>query len=231
MHVPDEGRGPGTASPATGVPCLSVAAALEHHEALLRAGSAAGHVAVVGAPAVSYGVRVDPESSYLSRARSSGLPTVPRSTGGTGVLHLEGDLLWALVLPRADPRVGRDHVRAYVRLGAPVVTALGRLGIPAAWRAAPALVDDYCTLSSLGEVLVAGEAIVGGAAQHATATAVLHHGGISWRVDRPAVDRLFGLAAGGPSSRLAGIGSRSSGRTPSDVAAAIAMELAAPLPR
>jgi lipoate-protein ligase A len=190
----EEGRAP-----------AAVTEELERQEALLARGEPAVRVAVVRDRAVSYGVRVPPEVNYLARARAEGLEVAPRTGGGTGLLHLEGDLVWAVVLPRTDPRVGRDFVRAYARLGAPLVRLLADEGRSARWTAAPGLADAYCPLSALGQVLVVDDRIVGGAAQHVTAKALLHHGSLSTGIDRASVDRLFGLAPGGPSARLAGL--------------------------
>ena len=198
---------------------------LAQHEAMLAVGSPAVRVAVVRDTAVSFGVAVREDVSYLVRARQEGLSTTRRSTGGTGVLHLPGDLLWAVVRPRSDPTVGRDFSRAYGRLGKGVVRGLARLGLMTQWEPAPGLVDEVCTLSSRGEVLVVEDAIVGGAAQHATSRALLHHGGISWRVEPGTLDRLFALAPGGPSRRLGGLAERLSPAGPQDVARALATAL------
>lgn len=177
-------------------------------DALLRRAAPAIRARVVRERVVSFGVGVPADAPYLLRARQRRIPTVPRSTGGTGVLHLENDIVWALVLPRTDPRVGRDFTRAYGRLGRGIVRGLGRLGIPASWVAAPGLVDDYCPLSSRGEVLVVDSLVVGAAAQHVTSNALLHHGSVSWEIDREEVDRLFGLPSHGPSARLGGVAER-----------------------
>jgi len=183
----------------------TVTAELAAQEALLARGEPAARVAVVRERAVSYGVRVSPAADYLLRARQEGIEVAARSGGGTGILHLENDLIWGVVLPRTDRRVGRDFVRAYARLGAALVSVLGDEGRSARWTEAPGLAEAYCPLSSRGEVLVVDDRIVGGAAQHATAKALLHHGTLSVAIDRPSVDRLFGLAPGGPSTRLGGL--------------------------
>jgi lipoate-protein ligase A len=184
---------------------VDVADELRRHEELLRAATPAVRVAVVRERAVSYGVGVDPAAAYLERSRAERIATAARSSGGTGLLHLEGDLLWAVVLPRADVRVGRDYVRAYGRLGRGIVQGLATAGVVATWVAAPGLSNDCCPLSSRGEVLASEGMILGGAAQHATSRALLHHGGISWKVDRPCVERLFDLPTGGPADRLGGV--------------------------
>jgi len=167
------------------------------------------------------GVAVRPEAGYLDRARKEGIPVVRRTTGGTGVLHLEGDLLWAVVLPRSDARVGPDFARTFGRLGTGIVAGLAAVGVRSGWVPAPGLSDDCCPLSSRGEVLAARGWVLGGAAQHATSRALLHHGGISWNVDRACVDRLFGLPAGGPSSRLGGLAELVAVSEPATVAEAL----------
>lgn len=191
-------------APGTGP--VAVFEELRRHESLLRRGRETTRVAVVADRAVSFGVSVSPAAPYLARARSERIATVPRTSGGSGVLHLPGDLLWAIVLPRADPRVGRDFVHAYDRLGEGVAQGLAAVGVRARWVAPPGLVEDYCPLSSRGHVLEVEGRVIGAAAQHATARALLHHGGVSWSVDRDCVDRLFALPVNGPSSRLGGIG-------------------------
>ncbi len=206
-------------------PTVRVAEQLARQERLLRAGRPAVDVTIVRDPTVSYGVRVPPTSPYLERARALGVAVAARATGGTGLLHLEGDLLWAIVLERQDPRVGRDFVHAYARLGEGVVRFLAAEGIRARWSEPPRLADDYCTLGSGGEVLADGSAILGGAAQHATSAALLHHGAVSLTVDRTRVDRLFGFEAPSPSSRLAGLRELGVERTPAELAERLARAL------
>ena len=214
-----------------GVGRASVTEELAQHELLLRQGRPAVRVAVARERTLSYGIAVPSEAPYLRRARAEGIPTAARSTGGSGVLHLEGDLLWAVVLPRSDERVGRDFPKAYARLGRGIVAGLAAAGVDAAWVAAPGLSEDCCPLSSRGEVLVAGGRILGGAAQHATSRALLHHGGISWIVDRPCVDRLFGLPADGPSSRLGGLAGLTGPGEPASTGAVLARALGDELER
>ena len=145
-------------------------------------------------PAVSYGVGVHPEVAYLARATAAGVATVRRSTGGTGLLHSPGDLAWSVVLPRSDPRVGHDYVRAYARLGEGVVHFLSERGARAKWVAPPAIDPNYCLLSARGSVLVHGEKVLGGAAQHLTGTALLHSGIVPFELDRPLLEKIFALS-------------------------------------
>lgn len=194
---------------------------IHRHEGLLGSGGPSFHVGVVRGRSLSFGAGVPPDRPYVLRARRRGIPAAPRTSGGTGVLHLDGDLLWAIVLPRSDRRVGRDFVHAYGRLGQAVVAGLEASGVPSRWTAAPSLADDYCPLASRGQVLDAAGKVVGAAAQHLTSRALLHQGYVSWEVDRAEVERLFGL---GPdaSARLGGIREIVPAATPEDLAAACA---------
>jgi lipoate-protein ligase A len=203
----------------------SLAEEFRLQEALLRKGAPAVRVVLARERAVSYGIGVRPDAAYLARARALGVPAVPRTSGGSGLLHLVDDLIWAVVLPRSDPRVGRDFARAYDRLGRGVVVGLAAVGVRARWVAAPGVADDYCPLSSRGEVLATEARIVGGAAQHATSEALLHHGTVSWSVDREQVDRLFDLHPGGPSDRLGGVNELGAVSQPAAVAEAVARAL------
>jgi lipoate-protein ligase A len=214
-------------APNTGASARRVGFAEEVHfqEALLRRGAPAVRVGVVRERVVSFGIGVVPDAPYLLRARTKGVPTVPRTTGGTGVLHLENDIVWAVVLPRSDPRVGRDFARAYGRLGRGVVTGLAALGIRASWVGAPGLVDDYCPLSARGEVLATEAKVLGAAAQHVTSSALLHHGSVSWEVDRGEVDDLFALPPGGPSTKLGGVAELGVPGGPAALAEALAQAL------
>lgn len=189
---------------ATEAPSLARFFAFE--ETALRAGRPASRVAVVAEQGVlSIGIGVREEASYVRGARRRGVPVVRRASGGTGLLHLRDDLLWSVVLPRADPRVGRDFVRGYARLGEAVVGTLRSLGLASSWADAPAVCEEYCPLGSRGKVLVADGRVLGGAAQHVTSRALLHHGAISTAVDRPLLDLLFGWTDPGPASRLVGL--------------------------
>jgi lipoate-protein ligase A len=228
--MPDEGRTfPSRVPPPERLLRGRVEDELFVHEALLRDGHRSFRVAISDDSALTFGVGVPGEARYLVRAKARGLGVARRSTGGTGILHLRGDLLWAIVLPRADPRAGRDFARAYGRLGGPIVGALARLGVVARWVPAPGLSDAYCPLSGRGEVLAVGPRIVGAAAQHLTARALLHQGSVSWTVDRATVDDVFELPPGGPSSRLGGIAELGVALGPERVAEAIGRALAGEL--
>jgi lipoate-protein ligase A len=207
--VPDHRIQPGTASQ-TAAPlersgpfrAISVADNFASDERLLRSERPAVRVGVLLDRAVSYGVGVRRSAPFLGRAAALSIPTIRRSTGGSGLLHLPGDLVWSIVLPRADHRVGRDFLRAYSRLGRGAVRFLDRYGLSAAWKPAPGSSAEYCTLSERGEVLCVRDRIVGGAAQHLTGSALLHQGTISTDLDRPMIHRLFALDPSGPAGQL-----------------------------
>ncbi len=201
---------------------------------LVRSGGSGGCVTSLSDRSVSVGVGVRGAPPYLRRARRLGLAVVRRTSGGTAVVHGPGDLAWSLVVPRRDPRAGPDFVRAYGRLGAGVVRFLARRGIVASWQPSPGLSAEYCLLGSRGYALAVGDRILGGAAQHATATSLLHHGIVPLEVDRPLIARLFGWDSPGPADRLTGLRElgiadpiETLGR---DLAAALDVELAPPGP-
>jgi len=191
-HVAGEGRGWGPVPVPIdlGIGCAENVVA---DESLLRAALAGARVAVLGDVAVSVGVGVSPAEAYLSRARAAACPVVRRSTGGSGLLHAPGDLAWTVVLPRRDPRIGGSYLAAYPRLGSGVSQFLEAFGVDARWIPAPGLSANYCTLSARGHVLMVGDRVLGGAAQHLTQNALLHHGFLPRTLDRPLIGRIFDL--------------------------------------
>jgi hypothetical protein len=199
-------------------------------EPLLERPGRAVRVAVLSERCLSYGVGVPSAAGYLRSAAARGIPTVRRRTGGTGLLHEPGDLAWTVVLPRREPRAGADFTRAYERLGRGVVRWLAQLGLAGAWTAPPGLSPEYCTLGERGTVLTVGSGILGGAAQHVTRDRLLHHGTISWTVDRPAIERLFHLGRPDVTRRLVGLHDlevpRPGALRARDLASAIAADLA-----
>lgn len=90
--------------------------------------------------------------------------------------------------------MGREFSRAYGRLGEGPRRFLEGIGIRARWAAPPGLSSTCCVLGDQGSVLRAGARILGGAAQHASAQALLHHGAIFARVDTALAREVFGLA-------------------------------------
>lgn len=167
---------------------------LEEDEGLLRAGRFAARCRTVRTTAISVGLGLwDPRGLEVA-ARRAGLPILRRSSGGTALLHLPGDLAWSVVLPRDHPDARRGFTERYARLGGGVVAALRRIGIRSEWSAPIARSERFCLLGPRGHVLTAGGRAIGGAAQHLTARALLHHGTVGRRVDRPLLAELFELA-------------------------------------
>jgi lipoate-protein ligase A len=167
---------------------------LRHDEAALARADPLVRVARISAPALSIGVGQTSSASSARRARALGLTVVRRSTGGTGVLLGDGDVVWSIVLPRSDPRVGRDFVHAYGRFGRGVVHTLASFGVQSEWGPALGLSEEFCFLGTRGCALTSGGRALGGAAQHATATAILHHGVVPLTLDRQRLEAVFGLA-------------------------------------
>ncbi len=184
---------------------VAAATDVERDEALLRRGRPAVRVAILADRALSLGVAQATDAPAALRAAALGLPVVRRSTGGTGVLHLPGDLAWSVVLPREDPRVGRGFVRAYGRFGEGAVRLLVERGVESSWVPAPGLSPEACLLGDRGEVLAAGPRVVGGAAQHLTARAILHHGVIGVLAEPDLESELFDVPASLLRSRRAGL--------------------------
>ena len=142
------------------------------------------------------------------------------------MLHEAGDLAWSLVLPRDHPLVGRDFHRAFDRLGRGVSETLSEHGVRATWVPAPGLSEEFCLLGPRGQVLATPAGIVGGAAQHATRTALLHHGNLAVRLDRDAVRRLFDLGAPTAADRLGSLAGAGLRTPPEELAPALAEALA-----
>jgi lipoate-protein ligase A len=187
-------------------PILDVAESLRRDEAALVRGAYYTSAAIVRDLALTLGVSQSDRTASAERARALGIPVLRRSTGGSGLLHEPGDLLWSVVLPRSDPRVGRDFARAYPRLGSGPARFLKGQGLAdARWEPAPGLSSDLCLFGSRGQVLVAKSRIVGGASQHLTSRALLHHGALSGHVDRGRLARIFDAAPADLERRLASL--------------------------
>ena len=183
-------------------PPTSLEGAIARDERLLRTGAPAVRVAVLREAGVSFGVGTPKDGAAEANARRLGLPTVRRSTGGTGILHLPGDLIWSVVLPRSDPLVGPDFSSAYGRLGAGLVLFLADRSLDARWSEPEALSDEFCLLGRRGRALTVDGRVLGGAAQHVTASALLHHGVVGGTLDRGLIERVFSLPAEITASRL-----------------------------
>jgi lipoate-protein ligase A len=187
------------------VPRLTPTEQIGLDESRLRGGRLSVEVAALSAPCLSLGVAQTGELPIARRAQELGLSVVQRSTGGTAVVCGAGDLAWSIVLPRTDRRVGADFVRAYGRLGRPVVEVLSRTIGTAEWATAPGLLEECCILSSRGEVVRTARGILGGAAQHRTGTALLHHGILHLRPDRSLLRDLWPNTPAGTFDRVAGL--------------------------
>jgi lipoate-protein ligase A len=166
---------------------------VDHDEAILRTGHAAARVGVLIDVSLSLGVAQSNDVPAAVTARRLGIPVVRRSSGGTGLLHMEGDLAWSIVLPRRHPLLPGDYVHAYSRLGRGAVEFLADLGIESEWSRPFGITDAFCLLGPRGQVLTVGNHAIGGAAQHVTRDALLHQGMISYRLDRHLLDRVFDL--------------------------------------
>ena len=196
--------GPGGPTPRTTSidAAIDCAANARADESLLRRGGPAGRVAVLADGALSVGMGVPADAPYLVRARAEGWAIVRRSSGGTAVAHGPGDLTWTIVLPRTDARVGNDYARKYDRLGRAIVRFLSSHGVTARWAPPPAVSDGYCLLGHRGSALWVEGRVLGGAAQHLSGQALLHHGVLPRAIDRTALGRLFELPDHGGLDRL-----------------------------
>jgi lipoate-protein ligase A len=180
-----------TDDPSRPIARLSPEEQIAADEKRLRAGGAGVSLALLTAPCLSLGVAQPTELPVARRARNVGLSVVRRSTGGTSVLCGEGDIAWSIILPRADPRVGRDFTHAYARFGGPITETLARTIGPTDWSPAPGLLEEVCILSSRGQVVRTPRGILGGAAQHRTGVALLHHGILHARPNRELLRELW----------------------------------------
>jgi lipoate-protein ligase A len=200
------------------VPSLGPEEYTRGDEELLRKGLPAARVAVISTGALSVGVSQRDDSPNIERARRLGIPIVRRSTGGLGIWHAPGDLVWSLVLPRSDVRVGRDFSKAYARLGTGPVRFLDALGVQAAWRPPLGLHTECCLLSGRGSVLTVAGRALGGAAQHITRAALLHHGVLPYRLDPSRLQALFDLSPEVVVQSLTGLEEVAPGLTPTVLA-------------
>ena len=172
---------------------------------LLDQAAPAVRVALLRSSAISLGVSQTDDAPAARRAREVGIPVVRRGSGGTAVFHAPGDVTFTIILPRSAALVGRDFTRAYGRLGAGVVERLRSWGVAANWTDPPGLSEEFCLWSSRGKVLSVGGRVLGGAAQHLTATTLLHHGLLLGDPHRDALRRLLELPEGLLKDRLVGL--------------------------
>jgi lipoate-protein ligase A len=195
-------------------------------EELLRAACPAFRVAILSGNALSVGVSQRENAPCIVRARRLGIPVVRRSTGGLGLWHAPGDLVWSRILSRADSRVGNDFSRAFPRLGAPIVQFLHGLGIRATWEPPLGSPGEYCLLSGRGAVLTTGGVALGGAAQHLTREALLHHGVLPYHLDPPRLQDLFDLRPDVVNQQLCSLDRVTGGMPPTELASRLLSALA-----
>lgn len=208
---------------ATGdVGAVDVEAFVADDERCLASAVPAARVGVVRRPALSFGVGHRPAAAVQARARQRGWELVARRSGGTGLYHAPGDLVWSIVLPRTDPRVGRDYARAYGRLGRALSEWLERRGLPARWAPASGAMPPYCLLNGLGQTLQVDGRALAGAAQHTTRSAMLHHGVVCGTLDPEAIASVFDAPRALVEAHLTGVRALGLGEPPDRLAAELA---------
>ena len=207
---------------------MSAADYLAVDQARVRDGRAGAWAAELSDTAISVGVACRLPTAVVARATAAGWPILRRSTGGTALLHRPGDLAWSRLLPRDHPSVGRDYVRAYGRLGAPVVAGLANAGIAADWGDPVATSSVFCLFGPRGSVLRVGAAVLGGAAQRLTPRWLLHHGVLNGSVDRPELATLFDLPAQEVARKLTALEELPHTGTLTDLGRAVLREAAVP---
>jgi lipoate-protein ligase A len=180
----------------------SVVEVLEGDERLLSAGGPAVRVGRFAEGAVSVGVSQRSTHDLEARATAEGLRFARRGSGGSSLLHLPGDVYWSVVLPRGHPRVGRGFVHRYAELGAGWPGFLRARGVVSHWGRPSATREEYCLLSSRGQALCVGARAIGGASQHVTPRALLHHGVVASSLRPELLERVFGLPEGIVASSL-----------------------------
>jgi lipoate-protein ligase A len=177
---------------------------LARDEAALREGRPTVRVARVNSAALSLGVSQRDDAPCAERARALGIPVLRRSSGGLGVYHAPGDLSWSVTLPRTDPRLEKGFRCAYGPLGAGPARLFADAGLQSRWVPAAGQDPGLCLLGARGEVLEVEGRILGGAAQHLTATTLLHHGILPYEVDSDRLASVFELSAAELTARLVG---------------------------
>lgn len=146
---------------------------------------------------VSVGVGQRDGERVLFRAHALGLSGARRTSGGSSLLHLKGDVYWSLVLPRSHPWARTGFVRRFAELGGGWSAWGQARGLPLEWSPAPGTEESYCLLSSRGQVVSCEGRVLGGASQHVNASALLHHGVVSARLDLGRLSQLFPEVQGG----------------------------------
>jgi lipoate-protein ligase A len=154
---------------------------------------------------LSVGVSQKDELPSLQAARRMGIPLVRRSTGGSGVLLSSQDLVWSLVVPRSHPIAAPPVTAAYARLGMGVTDFLRRHHLVASWGDPLDLSEEFCPLGARGSPLLVHGQAIGGAAQHLTASLLLHHGFLFYHHDVARLARLFDLPLSTLSERVSSL--------------------------
>ncbi|MCI4363823.1 MAG: hypothetical protein L3K13_05920 [Thermoplasmata archaeon] len=202
---------------------------LARDEAALREGIPTIRIARVGTESLSLGVSQRVDAPSAERARGLGIPVLRRHSGGLGVYHAPGDLSWSVTLARTDPRLAKGFQCAYGPLGEGPAQMFADAGLNSKWVQAAGGDDELCLLGARGEVLEVEGRILGGAAQHLTATTLLHHGTLPYQVDAERLSQLFALPAEEVDARLVGYGELLPGAPPESVANSLATAFVAAL--
>lgn len=176
---------------------------------LLAQGEPAARAAILSDHAISLGVGVRPDPEWVRRWEGRGIPVLRRSSGGSGLLHRPGDLAWSLVIPRRPGGLPTRFAESYPEFGRPIVRALASAGLRASWEPPICASDTFCLFGRRGQVLCADRRALGGAAQHLTRGALLHHGVVGTSVDRAAIAEAFDVPDELLRDRLTSLGERS----------------------
>lgn len=166
----------------------------------------AAETAGSGGPATARVYRWEPGTlslGYRQRADTvdweycdrEGIETTRRPTGGGGIYHdPRGDISYSIALPRAE--TPGDLRETYARLCAPLLDALDRLGVTAAFaeEARSSLYEPACYLRDVDPAhdVVAGGRKLSGNAMSRRADAVVQHGSLSYALD---AERHLGVFA------------------------------------
>ncbi|MDD1764524.1 MAG: lipoate--protein ligase family protein [Candidatus Methanomethyliaceae archaeon] len=109
------------------------------------------------------------EEVDLDFCRSRGIEVIRRITGGGAVIHTAGELTYSFIISEGDPAIPKDVQESYAKICSPIVAALGRLGVLAAFR-------------PINDIEVQGRK-VSGSAQTRRFGAVLQHGTLLLNLD------------------------------------------------